>query len=79
MLIYAMIYIIVRADQSRAQTLFRKIKKGSSNTAIQCLVPKEFNQSRNHVLMSIYAVKIEGVPSCMACVIESCCQEMLYP
>ena len=38
--------------------------------AIQCLVPKEFNQSCNHMLMFIYAVKIEGVRSCMACMIE---------
>ena len=30
---------------------FRKIEKGSGNTAIQCLVPKEFNQSLNHMLM----------------------------
>ena len=35
-----------------------------ANTAIQCLVPKEFNQSRNH------AVKIGGVRSYMACMIE---------
>ena len=33
--------------------------------AIQCLVPEEFNLSRNHVLMFVYAVKIEGVHSCM--------------
>ena len=46
-----------------------KIEKGSGNTAIQCLVPKESNQSRNHTLMFTYAVKIEGVRSCMACMI----------
>ena len=45
-------------------------KPGSGNTAIQCLVPKEFKQSPNHMLMFIYAVKIEGVRSCMACMIE---------
>ena len=51
----------------------RKIEKGSGNTAIQCLVPEEFNRSCNHVLMLVYAVEIEGVHSCMACVIESFC------
>ena len=56
-------------SQSRAQTPFGKIEKGSGNTAIQCLFPKEFNQSRNHTLMFTYAVKIEGVRRCMACMI----------
>ena len=53
-------------------TPFGKSRRGlvSCNTAIQCLVPKEFNQSRNHMLMFIYAVKIEVVRSCMACMIE---------
>ena len=37
--------------------------------AIQCLVPEESNQSPNQMLMFIYLVKIEGVHSCMACVI----------
>ena len=36
-----------------------------------CHPPEEFNQSHNHVLMFRFAVKIEGVHSCMACVIES--------
>ena len=48
---------------------FRKIEKGSGNTAIQCLVPKEFNQSRNHMLMFSY---IRGQNwRCAACMIES--------
>ena len=53
--------------------LSEKLRRGlvtrSGNTVIQCLVPKEFNQSRNHTLMFTYVVKIEGVRSCMACMI----------
>ena len=45
-------------------------KKDSGNMAIG-LVQKEFNQSQNHMLMFIYEIKIEGVHSYMACVIES--------
>ena len=46
-------------------------REGVGNMAIQCLVPKEFNQSSNHMLMFTYAVKIGGVRSCMGCMIES--------
>ena len=62
-------YMVFIPAWSRAQTPFGKIEKGSGNTVIQCLVPKEFNQSRNHTLMFTYAVKIEGVRSCTACMI----------
>ena len=69
--IFTIIFILVcvlfwHTIQSRVQTPFGKIKKGSGNTAIQCLVPEEFDQSRNHVLMFRYMVKIEG------CTVDLC-------
>ena len=33
---------------------FQKIEKGSGNMATQCLVPKEFNQPHNHMLIFIH-------------------------
>ena len=58
-------YMGTRVNRSFLPHDVGKIKKRSGNTTIQCFVPKEFNQSCNHVLIFVYVVKIEVVRLCV--------------
>ena len=60
-----------------SQQLHDVMKKGRGGSLVSCPVgkvergmampcPREFNRSRNPVLMFVYPVKIEGVHKCMA-------------